>query len=148
VANILVLHGPNLNLLELRSQEHYGGEGLASINRDLETLAGELGLKLRIHQSNSEGELVGTIHENIDWTQGILINPGALTHYGYSLRDALELSGLPVVEAHLSNIHSREAFRSQSVTAPVCVGQISGFHGNSYLLGLRALAELISESGE
>ncbi|MFC2075632.1 type II 3-dehydroquinate dehydratase [candidate division KSB1 bacterium] len=148
MANILVLHGPNLNLLELRSQEHYGGEGLASINRDLEDLAGELGLELRIHQSNSEGGLVDTIHENLDWAEGILINPGALTHYGYSLRDALELSSLPAVEVHLSNIHSREEFRRQSVTAPVCIGQISGFHGNSYLLGLRALAELIVESGE
>ena len=148
MAKILVLHGPNLNLLEKRSQEHYGGEGLEEIDRELEKLAAELGLELRIRQSNHEGEMVGLIHDNIDWADGILINPGALTHYSYSLRDALELSGLPAVEVHLSNIHARENFRNQSVTAQVCAGQISGFRGISYMLGLRALAGLVSGSGE
>jgi len=139
VIKILVLHGPNLNLLERRSREHYGGDSLAEINSKLESLAAELGVSLRISQSNSEGEIIDTIHRNVEWADGVLINPGALTHYSYSLRDALELCGLPAVEVHLSNIHAREDFRDKSVIAPVCIGQISGFKADSYILGLRAL---------
>lgn len=142
---ILVLHGPNLNMLGQREPEIYGRWTLAEINDMLIEQAHKTNTELRIMQSNHEGALIDAILEARIWGHGILINPGALTHYSYALRDAITAAGLPAVEVHLSNIHAREEFRRHSVIAPVCIGQISGFGWQSYRLGLTALLDHVLE---
>jgi len=136
---ILVLHGPNLNLLGTREPTIYGNITINEINSAISALALEMGIEVNIFQSNSEGALIEGIHSAIGSYDGILINPAAYTHTSIAIRDALSASALPVVEVHLSNIHSREEFRSRSFIAPIAVGQISGFGPDSYLLGLRAI---------
>ena len=140
---LLVINGPNLNMLGKRDPEHYGKETLESIEKLLVTKAQELGCELVFYQSNHEGAIIDFIQEEALLSDGILINPGALTHYGYSLHDALVDSRLPVVEVHLSNIHAREDWRKVSVIADVAIEQIAGFKAESYSHGLVALTDYI-----
>lgn len=136
---ILVLHGPNLNLLGKREPDVYGTLTLDDINRALEKRASELGITVSCVQSNHEGVLVDQIQSATGQYDGIVINPAAYTHTSVAIRDAIAAVALPVVEVHLSNIHKREEFRTRSYTAPVAIGQISGFGADSYLLGLQAI---------
>ena len=137
---ILVLHGPNLNMLGKRERKIYGKINLEKINLDLKLLSEELGVVLKFKQSNIEGELVNFIqHSSKNRISGILINPAAYTHTSVAIRDALLAVKIPTVEVHLSNIYKREEFRHKSLVAPAALGQIAGFGMESYLLGLRAL---------
>ncbi len=136
---ILILHGPNLNLLGTREPEVYGSLTLEEINRRLIALGRELGVEVRVFQSNSEGALINALHQARAWASGVIFNPGAYTHTSYALRDAIAAIGIPVVEVHLSNVYAREEFRHTSLLAPVCVGKIVGFGWHSYALALRAL---------
>ena len=142
--SILVLHGPNLNLLGTREPGIYGSVTLEEINTLLKAEADQLGVTLSHRQSNHEGVLVDAIHEARGNYQGILINAGAYTHTSVAVRDALAAVGIPTVEVHLSNIYQRESFRHHSFIAPVAVGQISGFGAESYRLGLNALVSCLS----
>jgi len=145
---ILVIHGPNLRLLGRREPDIYGPLTLEQINESIRDLASELTTEVEIAAIDGEGEMVARIADSIDWIDGIVINPAAYTHTSVAVRDAISASGLPAVEVHLSNVSGREDFRQRSLTAPVCIGQISGFGPLSYLLGLRALVEYLQEENE
>ncbi len=147
MTRLLVLNGPNLNALGRRNAGHYGTMTLEEISRAMTSRAESLGVELAFFQSNAEGQLIDCIQENSGSIDGIIINPGALTTYGYSLKDALIDAAVPVIEVHLSNIHARETFRHTSLTAAVCLGQISGFGWRGYLLGLDALLDHLRENG-
>lgn len=144
--SILVLHGPNLNLLGQREPDVYGKLTLDDINRRLKVEANSLDLELDISQSNHEGVFIDLIQQALGRHSGILINPGAYTHTSVGIRDAIAAVAIPTVEVHLSNVYSRESFRHHSYIAPVAVGQISGFGALSYCLGLQALAQHINAS--
>jgi len=146
--NILVIHGPNLQLLGEREPEVYGKATLQSINREMKKLAARCGATLSILQSNSEGEIVEAIADARKSAAAVVINPAAYTHTSVAIRDALSAVGLPAVEVHLSNIHAREEFRRTSLIAPVVRGQVSGFGPLSYLLGLEAAIALARAPGK
>ena len=142
---ILILHGPNLNLLGKREPGIYGNINLSEINEHLEILARSRSIELRILQSNHEGSLLDALHDAATWASGLLINPGAYTHSSIAIRDAIAAVGFPAVEVHLSNIYAREEFRHHSLIAPVCIGQVSGFGWNSYILGFNGLLDYLVE---
>lgn len=138
---ILVINGPNLNMLGIREKNIYGKESYKSICDNLQEVSKSLDLEIEIKQSNIEGEIINYIQEALGSFDGIVINPGAYTHYSIAIYDALKAVNLPTVEVHLSNIHSREEFRRVSVTAPACIGQICGFGAYGYTMALMALKE-------
>ena len=141
---ILVLNGPNLNLLGTRQPEIYGSLTLEEINKKIEALAKELGVEVAFRQSNSEGELVSWVQQAPSEFAAVVMNPGAYTHSSIALRDAITAAGIPTVEVHISNIYKREEFRRHSYIAGAAVGQIAGFGVNSYLLGLRAAVDQLN----
>ena len=141
---ILVIHGPNLNLLGIREPEVYGSLTLEEINKRIKTLAESLGVTVDFFQSNKEGELIDRVQKAYNTFDAIIINPGAYTHTSVALRDAIISVGIPTFEVHLSNIYKRESFRHKSYIADIVVGQISGFGINSYLLGLRAAVDYLN----
>ncbi len=142
---ILVLHGPNLNLLGTRQPDVYGSLTLDEINARLVETGEQLGVEVRTYQSNSEGALIDALHAAREWAGGVVFNPGAYTHTSVALRDAISAIGIAVVEVHLSNVYAREEFRHQSLLAPVCGGKITGFGWRSYELGLQAMIDLLRE---
>ncbi len=142
---VLIVHGPNLNMLGQRNQDIYGTKTLTEIDTLLQKRAEELGMDILTFQSNSEGALIDFLQAQSPQAQGIVINPGALTHYGLSLRDALADTALPIIEVHLSNIYAREEFRQRSVIAPIAKGQISGLGWRGYIAALEILAALHRE---
>lgn len=143
-----MINGPNLNLLGLREPGVYGSQSLQSIEEGLSRKAEALGVTLSFYQSNHEGDIIDRIHGALGQADGIVLNPGALTHYSYAVRDAISSVRIPTVEVHLSNIHAREEFRHTSVIAPVAVGQIAGFGAVSYELGLIALLRHLESQGK
>jgi 3-dehydroquinate dehydratase II len=143
---ILILHGPNLNLLGTREPEIYGSQTLNDIDEQLGELGKELGAEVKCFQSNNEGALVDALHDARSWAGGIVFNPGAYTHTSIALRDAIAGIGIPVIEVHLSNVYAREEFRHVSMISAVCKGKILGLGWRSYTLALRALVELLEES--
>jgi len=142
---ILVLHGPNLNLLGEREPQIYGNLNLEEINQQLIDKGKSYGVDVSCYQSNGEGRLIDAIQDARQWADGIIFNPGGYTHTSVAIRDAILSIPIPVVEVHLSNVYAREEFRKNSLIAPVCVGSISGFGYNSYELGLMALIEKIMQ---
>jgi 3-dehydroquinate dehydratase-2 len=141
---VLILNGPNLSRLGSREPEIYGAATLADVEAACTALAGELGLKIDLRQTNDEAELIGWVHEAIDGRLPIVLNPAAFTHYSYALRDALAMRTAPLVEVHLSNPAARESFRHTSVVAAVADGTVAGFGLQSYELALRAVAQLLA----
>ncbi len=143
--NILIIHGPNLNLLGKREKEIYGEESYDEINKKISDQANNLKLDIKIYQFNSEGDIIDIIHKAKGIYDGLIINPAAYTHYSIAIRDAIKAVNIPAIEVHLSNIYNRESFRSTSLISPVCIGQISGFGGYSYILGLQAIKEALKK---
>lgn len=143
---VLLIHGPNLHLLGRRQPEVYGTHTLTDINTHLLEIASQRGVELKIFQSNHEGEIVSVIGDNIDWADGVLINPASYTHTSVAIRDALSAVNLPVIEIHLSNIYAREPFRHRSYINPIAVGVIGGFGAYSYVLALDAIIHILQES--
>jgi 3-dehydroquinate dehydratase-2 len=141
--NVLVIHGPNLDLLGKREPDIYGLSTLAEIDSQITRVGESLGISVRTVQHNSEGAIIEELHRAAGQVDGIIINPAAFTHYAFALRDAIASIGTPTIEVHLSNVHAREPFRSHSVVAAVCRGTIAGFGAESYCLALRALADLL-----
>jgi 3-dehydroquinate dehydratase-2 len=140
MSKILVLHGPNLNLLGQREPEVYGHQTLDDIDARLKKSGEKLGLEVRTFQANGEGALIDALHDAREWSSGVVFNPGGYTHTSVSLRDAVSAIGIPVIEVHISHVDAREDFRRQSLISPVCAGKISGFGWRSYLLALQELA--------
>lgn len=145
MAHILIVNGPNLNLLGTREPQTYGTQTLEQINAKLSKIAKRLGLEVKFFQSNSEGEIIDFLHREAATAEGMIINPGALSHYSYAIRDAITSVDIDTVEVHLSNIHSREEFRRLSVIAPVCRGQVTGFGAYGYAMALSYFADAGSE---
>lgn len=143
---ILVIHGPNLNLLGTREPEIYGNLTLEVINRRLVRLGRDLQIEVRCTQSNHEGVLIDSLHEAQTWAQAVILNAGGYTHTSVALRDAISAIGIPVVEVHLSNVDAREEFRHNSLISGVCIGKVSGFGWRSYTLALQGMAELLAEN--
>jgi 3-dehydroquinate dehydratase-2 len=139
---VLVIHGPNLNLLGEREPAIYGTQTLAEVDASIAACAKELGVDVRCVQHNSEGAIIDELHAARGSCEAVLINPGAYTHYSYAIADAIAAIAIPVVEVHLSNIAAREAFRSRSVVAPVCAGTVAGFGANSYVAALHAAVKI------
>ena len=137
--NILIINGPNLNMLGVREPGIYGSETLETLYKKIENKAKALNVAVEFYQSNIEGEIINKIHQAMGKFDGIVINPGAYTHYSYAIRDAIASVNVPAIEVHISNVHKREEFRHKSVTAPVCVGQICGLGTNGYLYALEEL---------
>jgi 3-dehydroquinate dehydratase-2 len=148
MAGILVLHGPNLNLIGQREPEIYGRMTLSEIDLRLKKSGQELGLEVRSLQANGEGALIDALHDAQDWASGVVFNPGGYTHTSVALRDAVAAISIPVIEVHISNVYAREEFRHQSLISPVCAGKVTGFGWRSYLLGLQALAWMIEEENK
>jgi 3-dehydroquinate dehydratase-2 len=142
---ILVLHGPNLNLLGTREPEIYGSMTLGDLNTHLLELGKEFGAELKCHQSNHEGALIDALQDAQMWADGVIFNPGGYTHTSVALRDAIAAMRIPVIEVHLSNVYAREEFRHVSMISAVCKGKIVGFGWRSYTLGIRILAEMLEE---
>src|SRR5580692_7886002 len=142
---VLVLHGPNLNLLGEREPEIYGRQTLDELNETIAREASAAGVEVRCEQYNGEGQIVDALHAARKTYAGVVFNPGAYAHYSYAIRDAIAAIGIPVVEVHLSNIAGREAFRRRSVTASACRGSISGIGASGYVLALHALAQMASQ---
>lgn len=143
MAAILVLHGPNLNLIGQREPDIYGRMTLSEIDQELKNSGAEMGLEVSTLQANGEGALIDALHEARGWASGVIFNPGGYTHTSVALRDAVAAIELPVIEVHLSNVYAREEFRHRSLISPVCAGKITGFGWRSYMLGLQALAWII-----
>lgn len=145
---VLLLNGPNLNLLGQREPDVYGTMTFEELNKRIRDYAKEIGIELKMLQSNHEGVLIDAIHEAADWADAIVINPGAYTHYSYAIADALKAVRLPAIEVHLSNVQGRDEFRRTSVVAPSTVGQVAGFGAMSYLLALQAAKAIVQQSRE
>ncbi len=143
---VSLIHGPNLNLLGIREADVYGRDTYDDVNRSIKQRATQSGMDVRIYQSNHEGEIIDAIQDAREWADAIIINPGALTHYSYAVRDALTAVRLPAIEVHVSNVHAREEFRRHSVISPVVLGQIVGLGSFGYLLALDAIKNIVEQS--